>query len=347
MIQTYTKGTQLVLVRNPNWSAASDSYRPAYPDKIVVKFGLDTAVIDQRLIADAAADQTALTAGDVVDPASLANVFKDPRFANRRVNDFDPYSRYYAINTKTVPNLKQRQALVVAINRAELRTIAGGSYAGDLGDGAIKPTLAKDYEPTGVYDPGLYGQKVPDTGDPEFAKKLIKESGAPMKTLRLDYAQTPTKDKFAAAIVSSAKLAGITIKPNPIERGIYYSIVQDPKKAGDIIDGGWGPDWANASTVIPELFTPSGGFNLSEANDAAFNKKVDDAKGMTNRDDQAKAWKALNKESMQNAWLIPRLFGRQQRLAGSKIGMASGKDGNPYFWAPYGSWPYAELFVRS
>ena len=34
-IQEYTKGSQLVLVRNENWDPATDDYRPAYPDKIV------------------------------------------------------------------------------------------------------------------------------------------------------------------------------------------------------------------------------------------------------------------------------------------------------------------------
>lgn len=345
-IQEYTKGTQLVLVRNTNWSAANDAYRPALPDSIVVKFGVDAAVIDQRMQADAGADQTTVPIYSSMQPSNLATVFNDPRFKDRRVNDLDPYSRYYAINVKSVPNLKQRQALVVALNRAELRTIAGGSYAGDLGDGAIKPNLTKDYAPTGLFDPGLYGQKIPDTGDPAFAKKLIAESGAPMKTLRFDYPKTPTYDKLAASFVSSMKLAGITIKPNPLEAGVYYSIVQDPKKAGDIINGGWGPDWANASTVIPELFTPSGGFNLSQANDPAFNAKSDAAKAETDRTKQSEMWKALNKETVQNAWIIPRLFGREQRLAGSKIGFKSGPGGNAYLWAPYGSWPYAELYVK-
>ena len=43
----------MVLVRNDNWDPESDPYRPAYPDKIVIKFGLDPSVIDQRLIQDA------------------------------------------------------------------------------------------------------------------------------------------------------------------------------------------------------------------------------------------------------------------------------------------------------
>ena len=343
MIASYTKGTEMDLVRNPNWTP--DGYRPAYPDKIVVKFGLDASVIDQRLIADSGPDQQALTAGDPLEPSQLAAVFNNPALDKRRVNDLDPYVRYLAINTKTVPNLKQRQAIVVGMNRAQLRTIAGGSYAGDLADGVIKPNLSTDYAPTGMFT-DLFGQKVPDEGDPAFAKKLIADSGAPMKTIRFDYPQTPTNDKAAAAVVASEKLAGITVKPNPIEAGQYYGIVQDPTKAGDLINAGWGPDWANASTVIPELFTPSGGFNLSEANDKAFNAASDAAKAETDRTKQADQWKALDKQAMMNAWVVPTRFGRQQRIVGSKVGTASGDGGKVYFWAPYGSWSYADLYVK-
>ena len=46
-----------MLVRNDNWDPETDDYRPAHPDRIVVKFGLDTTVIDQRLIQDAGEDK--------------------------------------------------------------------------------------------------------------------------------------------------------------------------------------------------------------------------------------------------------------------------------------------------
>ena len=113
-----------------------------------MKFGLDTTVIDQRLIQDAGEDEHALTEGDPVDPSNLAKVFQDDRFADRRTNELDPYVRYIAINTAKVPNLEHRKAIAVAMDRAELRTVAGGEYAGDLGDGVIKPNLPADYAPS-------------------------------------------------------------------------------------------------------------------------------------------------------------------------------------------------------
>jgi peptide/nickel transport system substrate-binding protein len=330
------KGGQFVLVRNDKWSQESDPYRKAYPDSFEVDFGIDPTVIDQRLIQGAAADQTAIST--LLQPASLPIVFNDPKFADRRINEFDPYTRYFAINTVKVPNVKHRQAIMAALDREALRTNAGGTYAGDFADGAVKPNIGVDYAPTGLWD-GLLGAPIPSTGDPEYAKKLITEAGAPMPTVTFDYPNTPTNTKAAAIVVSSLGKAGITAKPNPIEPGQYYGIVFDPKKAHELINAGWGADWPNASTVIPELFTPSGGFNLSQYDDKAFNEKSDAAKVELDRAKQATMWQELNKAAVEAGVIVPTRFGRDQRLPGSKIG-------NAYLWPAYGSWAYGDLYVK-
>ncbi len=343
-ISEYTKGSQLVLDKNPNWSATEDTYRHQYPDKIVYKFSLETSVIDQRLQADQGEDQSALQGNAQMDTASLTTVFNDPRFEDRRVNEYDPYVRYIAINVKKVPNLKHRQALMAALDRAQILTIAGGSYAGDLADGVIKPNLAADYAKSGLWE-GLLGEPVPDNGNPELAKKLIAESGEPMPAITYDYGKTPDADKSAAALQSSMARAGIKVTLNGIEPGKYYATVLDPTKEHELAVSGWGPDWTNASTVIPELFTPAGGFNLSQADDKAFTAESDAAKAETDRAKQGMMWKELNKKAMANAWAIPTRFERAQRLAGSKVGSVSG-DGKVYIWAPYGSWSYSDLYVK-
>jgi peptide/nickel transport system substrate-binding protein len=330
------KGGQFILVRNDKWSQDSDPYRHAYPDSWEVNLGLDPAVIDARMIAGAAADQTAVAYE--LTPASLPIVFNDPKFASRRTNELAPYTRYIAVNQKLVPNLKVRQAIAVALDREALRTNAGGAFAGDYADGATSPTLGQDYAPTGMWD-GLLGKTIPATGDAEYAKQLISESGQPAPTITFDYPNTPSNAKAAAIIVSSEAKAGITVKPNPIEPGSFYGIVFDPKKAHELINTGWAADWPNASTVIPELFTPSGGFNLSQADDKAFNDASAAAKTELDRAKQATAWQALNKTASEQVFLIPTRFGRDQRLPGAKIG-------NAYLWPAYGSWPYGDLFVK-
>ena len=330
------KGGQFVLVRNDKWTQASDPYRHAHPDSWEVDLGLDPTVIDQRLINGSGDDANAISIG--LAPASLPIVFNNPKFADRRTNEFDPYVRYFAVNVKKVPNLKIRQAIAVALDRTALQINAGGAYAGDLGDGVIKPNLGVDYAPTGMWD-GLLGQKIPGKGDPAFAKTLIAASGEAAPTITFDYGNTPTNAKAAAIVVESEALAGITVKPNPIETGQYYGVVFDPAKAHELMTSGWGPDWPNASTIIPELFTKAGGFNLSQVDDPAFTAKSNAAKIETDRAKQASDWQALNKEAMLQVYAIPTRFGRDQRLPGASIG-------NAYLWSAYGSWPYGDMYVK-
>ena len=337
-IESYVKKDKLVLVRNENWDPATDTFRSAYPDRIEYIFSQPGALITERLMADAGDDQMTISP-DSVDPAKLAVVFSDAKYEKRRFNELDPYVRYYAINTKKVPNVKHRQAILAAVNRDELRTIAGGEYAGEYADGVIKPNIGVDYAPTGLWD-GLLGEAIPAEGNPELAIKLIAESGEPFpQPFVIDYGQSETNDKAAASLVASLAKAGIVATPNAIEPGAYYGVVLDPAKQGSMSASGWAPDWSNASTVIPELFAANGGFNLSQWDDAAFLAESDAAKVITDRAEQAKAWQALSKKSMELALALPTRFGKEQRIVGSKIGGA-------YIWGPYGSWPYAQLSVN-
>jgi peptide/nickel transport system substrate-binding protein len=351
MVESYTtgKGGKMILVRNPNWKQSSDSYRHPYPDKWEVDFGIDPKVIDQRLIQSTGNDQYALQYG-AMQPENLATVFADPetinpQFAGRAVSALDIYTRYLWVNVEKVPNLKIRQAMAVALDRSAMRKNLGGDFYGEFADGAVKPNIGQDYAPTGMWDT-LLGEKVPDTGDPAFAKQLIAESGVAAPTLTYNYADTPVRGKEAAIIQASLQAAGFTVKLAPLPPGSYYSVVFDPAKAGDFGYGGWGPDWPNASTVIPPLFTQEGGWDLSQVDDAAFNAKVKAAQVETDRAKQATMWQALNTETMQNVWVIPTFFGLQQSMMGSKLATATGVNGAMYLWGPYGSNPYGDLYVK-
>jgi len=349
-IDSYTTGNggKMVLVRNPNWDPASDPVRKAYPDRWEINFGVDPKVMDQRLIASQGDDAYAIQYGGI-QPENLSTVFADPTtpnpdFEGRAVSDFDPYARYYFIDVNKVPNVKIRQAMAVALDRAAIRLNAGGAFAGDLGDGVIKPNLGDQYAPTGMWT-DMFGQAIPDNGDPEYAKQLIAESGEAAPTIKWDYPQTPTRDKEAAIVVDSLGKAGITVTANPIEPGQYYSIVFDDKKASEFGWAGWGPDWPNASTIIPPLFTDKGGWNLSRVNqdnegtnDPTWNDKVSAALSELDHATQAKMWQDLNKEAMQNVYAIPTTFGLTQTMGGTKVS-------DLWQWAPYGSWPYAIMHV--
>jgi peptide/nickel transport system substrate-binding protein len=345
-VDSYTTGNggKFVLVRNENWDQASDPIRTALPDKWEVDFGIDPKIMDQRLMASNGPDATALMYGNV-QPENLATIFQDPQTVNpqyqgRAWSAFDPYSIYYFINVQKVKNEKVRQAMAVALDRQALLLNAGGQFAGVLADGVIKPNIGQDYAETG-WATDLFGEAIPPEGNPELAKKLIQESGASAADLSIgfNYATSPVNEQAAAIVKSSLEKAGFKVTPKPLEPGSYYSVVFDPEKAAETGTGGWGPDWPNASTVIPPLFTQEGGWDLSQVDDPAFNQKVKDAQTELDRATQAKMWQDLNKEAMQHAWVIPTRFNTAQVIAGNKLG------GVDYQWPPYGSWDYSQIYV--
>jgi peptide/nickel transport system substrate-binding protein len=346
-IDSYTTGNggKLIMSRNDKWDPASDTVRKAYPDTWEVDFlgGDAGAAIDQRLMQSSGADANAIGYAGV-EPQDKAVIFTDAhtaasQYAGRAFSFLDIYVRYFWIDVNKVPNVKIRQAMAVALDRAAYRLNIGGAFAGDYADGLIKPNLGADvYAETG-WATDLFGQAIPENGDPEFAKKLIQESGEPAPSLTFDFGDTPTNGKTAAIVIASLGKAGITVTPNPIESAQYYSVVFDPAKAHEFGTGGWGADWPNASTVIPPLLTEKGGWDLSKKDDAAFNAKVDAAGALLDITAQRKAWQDLNKESMLNVDVIPTFFGLAQDIGGSGIG-------NLYRWSAYGSWPYSELYVK-
>jgi peptide/nickel transport system substrate-binding protein len=334
-IEEYTIGQQMVLVRNDQWNAESDPDRPAYPDRIEVKFALESAAVNQRLIQDAPADQNALASIDVL-PENKAAVFSNEALADRRWDEFSPYTLYYAIDTTKVPNVKHRQAILAAMNRETIIAAYGGDFAGEEADGVVKPNIGADYAPTEVWD-GLLGQEIPPQGDPEYAKQLIEESGEPLPELRLSFRDSDTESAVAAAFIEALARADITVQPNSIERSQYYGTVLGDGGT-EIMFGGWGPDWSNASTVLPELFGTNGGFNLSYYDDEEFQAAIADAQGETDRAAQTEKWHAISKASMEAALVAPWLFEKEQRIWGSGLK-------NVEYWPAYGSYLYANIAV--
>jgi len=340
------EGGSLVLERNASWASASDDYRGAYPDKWVINFGLDLKLIDQRLIQSTGDDAFAIDYA-AIQPENLTSIFSDshtalPQYRERAFSDFDPYTLYYWINVPKVPNLKIRQAMAAALDRDAIRLNLGGEFIGDFADGAIKPNIGQDYTPTNFWDSAL-GQPVPSKGDPELAKSLIAQSGEAAPSLTYDYSQTPVNDKNAAIVQQSLEAAGFTVKINPIEPAHYYSTIFDNDLKHDFGTGGWGADWPNASTVIPPVFTQEGGWDLSNVDDSSgvadWNAKVKDAQATIDRGAQSAKWQALNKAAVEQVWIIPSFFELAQNMGGTNVG-------GLYRWAAYGSWPYAQLYVK-
>ena len=346
-IESYEPGKSLVLVRNENWSKASDPIRNAYADSFVYEFALDPAVIDERLIADAGDDQYAVGDGGL-QPENLQTVFTDDRFKDRRQDDYDPYVSFTAFNVKTVSCVEVRRAVYLGLDREALRTAGGGPYTGDFADGFVKPALADDYAPSKLPE----GLNTDGTPNVEAAQAALAEAKtkcpdvyakATVEGLKFFHPDTPIWQKLVSIWIESLKAAGIVIKPTAVEPSKYYPTVQNEETDYDISRGAWGPDWPNASTMIPELFLTTGGFNLTRnGDDPAYKQFETDTKAALDELDrkaQGKKWQALNQFLVDQLWSIPGTFTKAQDLWGSKVG-------NAYRWSSTGSFLFGELYVK-
>jgi peptide/nickel transport system substrate-binding protein len=341
-ISSYTTGIggSMILDRNPYWDPASDPIRKALPDSWEVDFGLDPKLIDQRLMSINGDDALAVMSGGV-QPENLTTMFANPQspnpaFAGRAFSGYDPFVQYLWINTRKVPNELHRQAIAVALDREAIRVNAGGVFAGDLADGVLKPNLGVDYAPTG-WAVDLFDEPVPPEGNPELARRLIEQSGEPMPRLTWDYPQGPMLDKEAAIVIDSLGRAGIKVTANPMTAEDDTAVLDD-QVADEFGWSAWGCDWPAASTIIPPLFTDSGGWNLSRVHDQDFINQVREALTTVDRTDQAARWQDLNREAMRRAYVVPMSFSRTELLGGTRVGPL-------YYWTPFASWPFAEMGI--
>ena len=338
--------TQLKMVRNKYWSKASDPVRTPYPDEVVILYGMDEEVIDQLMLNDSL--PSAINFGGPL-PTNRDKFFDDPKFANRRMNNSDPYARYYAFNLKKMPCQEVRAAMYYAWPIKALLDYAGGEkYAGSYATGAISPLVALDYAATKVVGPGSADFK--PEGNIEKSKALLEAAKtkcpdnyakATSTGFTIDVRQSASLNDTIPIVEASFAKAGLKVKWNVISVA-YYSTVMNPAKQNDLSTSGWSQDWPNASTVIPPLYTPEGGFDISQnTKDPIYEQfSADVQKAIANSDRKAQAaqWKALEKQAAARYWVLPTVGIKNQSVWGTALR-------NVYFWPPQAEPDYTAIWV--
>ncbi|GID53690.1 ABC transporter [Actinoplanes couchii] len=310
MIKEHAYDQYIDFVRNPNWDANTDPIRNAYPDGIRVEFGIDAEASANRIVANAADDQTAFMWANV--PAAVLSKTNTPEVKERVKAGPSQYVEYTWINTDRVTDLKVRQALNYAVDRDAIIKVRGGTD--QFGSTIISPTIA-GYENFNAYDGG-------PTGNAEKAKELLGG-----KTIKLTYAfpNVPVRQQMAAKTKEVYAKAGIELVLTPLDPATYYDSVGTKGNQYDLIRGGWGADWPSASTVIPALLDgrtirDKGNQNLAYFNNDEVNKEIDRIKGLKATESAAE-WAKLDKKIMTDfAPLIPQYYIGNYEITGSKVG---------------------------
>ncbi|MFF3899556.1 MULTISPECIES: ABC transporter substrate-binding protein [Streptomyces] len=324
VVSNENDGERLVLERNPHWSAATDEERKAYPDKIDVRSGLDSAVINQRLSASQGADAAAVTTDTNLGPAELAKVSGDKKLAARVGTGHFGYTNYIAFNPKVKPfdDPKVRQAISYAVDRSSVINAAGGSSLAEPATTYLPNQKSFGYTP---YDHFPAGK----TGNAAKAKELLKEAGHP-KGLKVTLTHSNDKDfetspEIATALQAALKKAGITVELKGLESNDYSDTIHSASKEPGFFLAHWGADWPSGGPFLAPIFDgrqivkDGANFNTAFLDDAAVNKEIDEINKLTDLKAAAARWGALDKKIGEQALTVPLFHPVYKRLFGQDV----------------------------
>ncbi|MFJ8638394.1 ABC transporter substrate-binding protein [Streptomyces sp. NPDC093610] len=317
-------GERLVLERNEHWSAETDEERKAYPDKIDVRSGLDSAVINQRLSASQGVDAAAVTTDTNLGPAELAKVSGDKKLAARVGTGHFGYTNYIAFNPKVKPfdNPKVRQAISYAVDRSSVINAAGGSSLAEPATTYLPNQKSFGHTPYDHFPAG-------ETGNAAKAKELLKEAGYP-KGLKITLTHSNDKDfetspEIATALQAALKKAGITVELKGLESNDYSDTIHSASKEPGFFLAHWGADWPSGGPFLAPIFDgrqivkDGANFNTGFLNDASVNKEIDEINKLTDLDAAATRWGALDKKIGEQALTVPLFHPVYKRLFGQDV----------------------------
>ncbi|GHF14911.1 ABC transporter substrate-binding protein [Streptomyces morookaense] len=324
VVRNTNDGEQLELERNPHWSEDTDKERHAYPDRIEVKSGLSSAVINQRLSTGAGPDAAAVTTDTNLGPAELAQVGNDKSLAARVGTGHFGYTNYLAFNPEVKPfdNPKVRQAIAYAVNRTSVVNAAGGSALAEPATTFLPDRKTFGYTPYDHFPAG-------DKGNAAKAKELLKEAGYDNGleiTLTHSTAQDfETSPEIATALQAALKEAGITVKLEGLESNDYDEKVHSFKDQPGLFLAHWGADWPSGGPFLAPIFDgrqivkDGANFNTARLDDPKVNDEIDAINKITDHDAAAQRWGALDRTIGEQALTVPLFHPVYKRLVGKDV----------------------------
>lgn len=233
--QSYEPNKQAVLVRNPYFHVWNSKAQPqGYPDKIIEKYGLPISE-EVTQVENGAADE--VFDGDVI-PSDRLNELNNPKYKNQvHVNPLTA-DWYFALNTRRPPfnNLKARQAINYAADRAAYVKIGGGSALA-VPQCQILPPNFPAYKP---YCPYTAGSSHTHWTAPDIAKakQLVQQSGTAGAKVVVNSTNDETGKALAEQMVSDLNKIGYKATTQLLNAGIQYPFVQNSKNL-DKWNVGW------------------------------------------------------------------------------------------------------------
>lgn len=316
----YVPGRSVVLVRNPNWVAKSDS-RPAYLDRVVWTIGGSATVSGRQVLAG-----RGLIDADPPTPALIKRAYQHARGQIF----FSPGggSRYVALNTAIPPfdNVNLRKAVAAEMDRVQMRQVRGGAVIGDIATHFLYPGVLGFQEAGGQQGTGVDFLANP-AGDRAVAAKYMKAAGYPSgkytggQTVQVvGLAGAPDSDDaqiFQQALLDLGFKARLKLVGSSVMYPRFCALPRARVNACPNV--GWIRDFGDPQTVLDIAFNgayimPENNPNWPQLRDPAIDRAMARAELTVGTQARAKAWAQIDRMIVATAAAIPWLWDKEPNL---------------------------------
>jgi oligopeptide transport system substrate-binding protein len=250
---------EIDLVKNDQWRDAKDVKLTAIPGKIIVDG-------TTRVQAFESGEIDALDGGGL-PPDEIARLKTTP--------EYEVYpslgTYYYGFNVKNLPDVHERRALSLAINRREI--IDQVAQADQIPATGMTPKGISGFDTLNPNSPWT-----PENGDQTKAQDELSQAVNPKKDINLFFNDSPGHKEIATAIQAQWKQLGITTTLKQQEWAQFLQFLgPPPNSAVDVYRLGWIYDFPDAINGL-ELWTCASGNNDTNYCDKSYDALVDQAR---------------------------------------------------------------------
>ena len=235
--------------------------------------------VNGRMITEGTTAVQAFEAGEIDETGSLGGL---PPSEMPRLKDMEEYEQtpslgtyYYGINVDNVPDVNQRRAMALAIDRQAI--IDNVAQADQLPASGFTPSGMPGFE---TINPA--SEFLPAAGDIEQAKQLMEQVQDPVTSVNLVINDAPGHREIAVAVQSMWAELGIDTEIQQQEWAQFLEALgPPPTKSTDAYRLGWIGDYVDAMNFL-ELWTCESGNNNSNFCSEEYDALVEQARRTPN-----------------------------------------------------------------
>ena len=308
----YQPGTSIDLVRNPSWSAKTDT-RPAYLDHVQIR----TNATDSTIAARQVLAGRGLALNQPPPATIIKRIAEDRGAVSVRLNTGG--YRFVPINTTIKPfdDINVRRAVLAVFDRDATRLARGGASTGPLATHFLGPGIPGFADTGGFKGPGFDYLRAPK-GDPVLAAQYMRKAGYASGKYSgeqsfLLVSGNDEADRGIAEVAQAqfGKLGFRTRLKLVSPDTLFTNWCATPAKrvlacASSIL---WLKDFVDPEPMLRPVFNgdaiaPNNNTNYSQLDDPKINRAMDAATSLTGTA-RAKAWAVIDRMIVADAPAIP------------------------------------------